>query len=470
MDRKIILFELNEVPMTIVDRFVKWQPTSTLARVLPRCHRYVTHAEDQTPLSPWTTWPTLHRGVADRKHSILEFGQDLNEIDREFPPVWQILAAHGVTTGVCGSLHSYPLPDDLENYSFFLPDTFAAGSECFPTKLSVFQEFNLAMARESGRNVAKGVPWAAALRLLRSAPGLGLRVSTLSEVGGQLVSERLKQWRRVRRRTYQAVLAFDIFLKQLKSTRPDFATFFTNHVASSMHRYWAAAFPDEYKENGYDAQWIETFGHEIEFTMAKFDQFLAELVRFVEGSPDYQLWIASSMGQQATIAQPVQTQLYVRNLGQLMATLGMSPDAWEERPAMMPQVNVQVREESVEQLRTALDGLIIDGEPVDYRLAAGGLFSIAFGQINLDLAATRASLGADVIDLGELGLENVEIDDQSGCSAYHIPEGCMLIYDPRDPLPKAHGPMISALDVAPALLRNFSIEVPGYMNRGVGLA
>ena len=43
------------------------------------------------------------------------------------------------------------------------------------------------------------------------------------------------------RRTYQAGLAFDIFINFLQSTKPAFATFFTNHVASSMHRFWAAA-------------------------------------------------------------------------------------------------------------------------------------------------------------------------------------------------------------------------------------
>ena len=167
MDRKIILFELNEVPMTIVDKFVSWQPDSTLARRLPQCHRYVTQTEDETALTPWMTWPSLHRGVIDRRHLILEFGQNLREADEEFPPLWKMLTDHGVRTGICGSLHSYPVPTKLENYAFYLPDTFAAGSECFPEVLSVFQEFNLTIARASARNVAKKIPWDAALRMLR---------------------------------------------------------------------------------------------------------------------------------------------------------------------------------------------------------------------------------------------------------------------------------------------------------------
>src|SRR4030095_7594867 len=125
--------------------------------LLPSCHRYETFTEDVSDLSPWKTWPTLHRGVNDEKHFIQDFGQDLADVDREYPPIWHLLAKAGVSTGVCWRLHSYPMPRDLSGYAFYLPDTFAAGSECFPDQLSVFQDFNLRMARESARNVTTDV-------------------------------------------------------------------------------------------------------------------------------------------------------------------------------------------------------------------------------------------------------------------------------------------------------------------------
>src|SRR5438105_2704915 len=120
MSKKVILFELNEVPHRIVNQFCRWRPSSCLARLLPRMRKYQTYAEDISPLSPWITWPTVHRGVHDEKHGIMNFGQDLREVDREFPPLWQLLARHGVRVGVCGSLHTYPLPDSLENYRFYI--------------------------------------------------------------------------------------------------------------------------------------------------------------------------------------------------------------------------------------------------------------------------------------------------------------------------------------------------------------
>ena len=72
--------------------------------------------------------------------------------------------------GLFGSLHSYPLPEDVRDYAFYVPDVFAAGDECFPEGVEDFQSFNLAMSRRSALNVAQGVPWREALRFLASAP------------------------------------------------------------------------------------------------------------------------------------------------------------------------------------------------------------------------------------------------------------------------------------------------------------
>ena len=145
MGNKVILFELNEVPVRIFEHFCRVNPTSALARKMPECFKYETYTEDKGWLEPWITWPTLHRGVTNEQHGIGDFGQGLTQQDNEFPPIWKILVKSGITAGIFGSLHTYPMPADLTNYSFFLmPDTFAASSKYFPDNISAFQEFNLA--------------------------------------------------------------------------------------------------------------------------------------------------------------------------------------------------------------------------------------------------------------------------------------------------------------------------------------
>jgi hypothetical protein len=257
---RIILFELNEVPFRIIDEFVRWRPTSTFAQLLPVSRQYRTQAEDVGRLSPWKTWPSLHRGVTNREHAINDFGQDLSKVDHEYPSLWSLLAASGIMVGVCGSLHTYPLPTRSANYAFLLPDTFASGPEAWPPELATFQDFNLAVAGRSGRNVSVHIPWKQAATMLKNSQALGLTASTLLGVTGQVVTERIIRWRRVRRRTFQSLLAFDTFMAQLERTRPEFATFFTNHVASTLHRYWAARFPGDYDRVYHEERWTDRGG------------------------------------------------------------------------------------------------------------------------------------------------------------------------------------------------------------------
>jgi hypothetical protein len=465
MQRKIVLFEMNEVPFKVLDQFCRWRPDSVLADRLPGCTTYQTRTLEISPLSPWTTWPSVHRGVNDEKHMIQNFGQDLTEVDRAFPPIWELLRRHGVRVGVFGTLHTYPMPEDLTNYDFFVPDTFAAGSECFPQKVSLFQDFNLRMARESARNVSRGVPWRQALQVLWNAPELGFKLQTMTDVAGQLLSERAQKWRTVRRRTFQSVLAFDIFMRQLERTHPGFTTFFTNHVASSMHRFWAASFPDEYDDMGFSEEWIRTYRQEIDWTMQMADRMFGRLVRFADRNPEYQVWVATSMGQAATTAKAIETQLYIQDLGKLMAALGFTPDEWSQRPAMLPQTNLLVSPGVSGRMHDALSGLRVAGEPVSFREREAGFFSIDMGQTNIDESSHRVTLGVQAHGFADLGMVNVEIEDKSGSSAYHIPEGCLFVYDPLDRSVKRERPEIATTEIAPSILRNFGAAVPDYMPR-----
>jgi hypothetical protein len=468
VDKRIILFELNEVPLRIIDQFCRWHPESALARYLPQCYQYETYAEDIGHLSPWKTWPTVHRGVTNEKHLIADFGQDLKGQDEEFPPIWDLLRKNNVKTGVCGSLHTYPPPKDYENYAFFLPDTFAAGAECFPNKLELFQKFNLAMARESARNVSTKIAWSDALKMLRASSELGFRMRTFMDVGRQLVDERLRSWKKSRRRTYQAVLGFDIFMKQLDERRPQFTTFFTNHVAASQHRFWAAAFPKDYEHFAYDQKWVNTYSHEIEFAMQKFDAFFERLAKFVEQNREYVLWVTTSMGQEATEARALETQLYLVDPAKFTAGMGLEPSDWTPRPAMLPQWNVLITPSKVDEFRRSLGRLVIDGKALEFREAQGGFFSLDFGQVNLYDRGDAVQLDGRTRDPQDLGLQNVKIEDKSGASAYHIPQGSLLVYDPdhRDPKQKGR-PQVSTKEIAPTILNNYSAPIPDYMAKPV---
>jgi hypothetical protein len=463
--QKIVFYELNEVPPKVLRDFVAHNPRSSLARVVGRGRQFDTVAEDTGILSPWITWATLHRGVPNSRHCISDFGQDLGDVNAEFPNLMSLLARAGRRVGVFGSLHTYPLPENVAEFDFYVPDTFANGPECFPETLSSFQDFNLRMVDASGRNVSRSIPLGPAVSFIRAAPALGLRIDTMARLAHQLVSERVSAPRRARRRTSQVQIAFDLFYAQLERQAPEFATFFTNHVASAMHRYWPAKFPEDYKESQLDDRWRSTYADEIDFTMREADRQIARLANFVESHAGYALVVATSMGQAAVDASAVvHHQLYITDPTMFMKSLGVPQDGWTKHRAMLPRYIFRVSDSFADAFRKASASVTINGVPLTTSDLGSNVFQVKLGQENLTDDETIIRVQGQPRTLAEFGLANVPIQDATGSYAYHVPEGVFLIYDPRQA--QAH-PMhcgtISTLDIAPTILANFGVPRPGYM-------
>lgn len=463
--RKIILFELNEVPFKVLDYFVEKFPKSNLAKIFPQCQQYETVTEDKGHLSPWITWPTLHRGVANEVHGIQDFGEDMTEVDQKYPPIWDILHRNGINCGVFASMHSYPPPADYKNYGFYVPDPFAGGSEAHPENTVPFQKFNLAMSRKSVRNIDTGIDMKAAVELGLSLPGLGIKLGTMAKVGNQLVMERIKPHVKTRRRSYQSILAFDVFIKLLKKSKPQFVTYFSNHIASTLHRYWAAAFPNDYKVNNMETEWLERYKDEVDFVLWSFDHFLEDLIGFVKKNPEYQIWFASSMGQKATQAEMLKSEVACKDMDLFIEKLGLTKDEWELRPAMHPQYNLAVKEEKIETFRNALERVHLNNKSLVFREKDGGFFSLDFGHKNLDKEVIE--FDGEQYPLADFGLANEEIDDETGSTAYHIKEGSLFIYDPKNLKggKKERQYDVSTCAITPSILENFGVEIPDYMRK-----
>jgi len=67
------------------------------------------------------------------------------------------------------------------------------------------------------------------------------------------------------------------------------------------------------------------------------------------------------------------------------------------------------------------------------------------------------------------GIENVKIQDRCGATAYHIPQGSLIIYAPATGMNGKDVTTISTTDIAPAILRNFNVAVPAYMSKGIAV-
>lgn len=426
----VVVFELNEVPWRVLDWWVADHPQSAIAELLPRATQWTSVAPDEGHLSPWVTWPTVHRGVPNTVHGIGHFGQDTADADAVAPTWWRRAVDAGRSVGLFGLLHTNELPPDVDRYRFFVPDTFAPSPDTHPAALEPFQAFNLSMARASARNVSTSIDMGTARRFLLRAPQLGLRPATVGRLVRQLVDERRRPHTRVRRRSFQSVLAFDLFAHQLRKTRPDAAAFFTNHVASAMHRYWAATFPADYDPEtfGFDDEWIATWSSELAEAMAHADRMVASLRSHCDATGSL-LLVASSMGQQAAQGTPVGRQLYLRDVAAFVRDAGIDPALVERKPAMDPHVNVRIDDpETLDAFRARLAGLRVGGREIVWSEEEHGFFSLEFGQA--DDAIGDITIDGEARTSEALGFEILEIEDEVASTGYHVPEGVLLAYDP----------------------------------------
>lgn len=464
----VVLFELNEVPWRVMDWFCDRNPRSALARMRNAGRHFETHTEDKGTLHPWVTWPGVHRGVDNTRHGIAHLGQDIGDVDKAFPTLWSYLSARGVSVGVAGSLQSYPLPGTKDNIRFYIPDTYAPTADTIPLSLSSFQDVNLRLTKENSRNVAGRTSVNAALQLTRALPQIGISMRTVTDIGRQLMRERTDKTKLNRRRAIQSQLYFDAFMKQLRTQKPGFSTFFTNHVAATMHRFWAATFPEDYEKFDLPDDWVDSYRDEIEWAMGLADEFVGRLMRFCENNRDYSIVLCSSMGQSATTARLRDGIFTLRNLERFFAVIGVEAADYRPAMAMAPDISVHLlTDNAVERCRAALKDMHKTIANLDWDIDDRGLMHVRLViRRNPEMPLPEIMIGNRLLDYETLGIAFLEDQDRVATTAYHVPNGVQMSWSPMSEADKNwRRPGVSNLEVAPAIISAFGVELPPYMKR-----
>jgi hypothetical protein len=339
----ILVLEINEVPWRLLDRYLGRPELPHLTRFFDQASHFTTLAVDVGELSPWVTWPTLHRGMNNEAHGIRNLGQDPSTFRGK--PIWQEIRERGGSIGVCGSMQSWP-PIDPGEGGFYVPDTFAHDDHCIPAYLEPLQAFNLAQVRANPRVVRGGMPSAGdMLRFALSSAKSGVRLSTGARALGQLLCEYVNPSARAKRPVFQAILFWDVFRKHFNPRKPPaLSTFFTNHVAGIMHRYWKDVFPEDFVAHSSHG----TREGLMRFALRVLDDMLRDVLRWAAMNPDLVVVFASSMGQDAVHRVNHEgVDLVVESVPRLMAQAGVPPDAYRPLLAMAPQVAVEICDESL---------------------------------------------------------------------------------------------------------------------------
>ncbi len=456
-DEALILYELNEVPWRVIDWYVQKRPYSAFAELLKSAKTFTTVTKDEGELHPWTTWPTLHRGVYNNRHNIRFINQDLTEANA-YPPIWETLKKSGKNVGVFGSLQSYPPAQN--GYAFYVPDTFSPGCETFPEEYSAFQRFNLRQTQQDGAQAAPVKIDSSVANDVLKMMKVGLSVSACITLAIHILKERFNPLYRVRRSVLQGIVAFDIFKHALNKTKPEFCTFFTNHVAGMMHRYWKYTFPDDF---GYTLSTDTDKFHagNIEYAMDVADAQLAYLMKYVD-SVKGMLILASSMGQEAIDRGEYFGEWRIKDVPKFLSSIEWQAPV-QNMLAMQPDFNFSFdSDEDAEKFLQVVAGLTdSEGESIWKRSKR------ILSTVNLGLGASKDAITAGEITftfpgkasrqikIQELGIELLNRDPGTG---YHQPYGSLFLYG-KNIEPSDSRSEIESVEVRSAILQLMTSSV-----------
>jgi hypothetical protein len=325
-------------------------------------------------------------------------------------------------------MQSWP-PVDPGEGGFYVPDTFAHDERCYPTYLSRLQAFNLSQVRMNGRVVNGALPGAGdVIRLASSFPKLGITLKTGARIAGQLLGERVNHSLTARRPVFQTILFWDVFRKHFNARRPPgFSTFFTNHIAGVMHRYWDDVFPEDFPQP------LDVSGTSQEplmrFALQVLDDMLGEVLKWARDNPDLVVIFASSMGQDAVHRRYHEgVELVVEDLALLMSHTGISRDEYSPLLAMVPQVAVEVRDPGKRsRVRQVLEGACC-GEGrhfIDVRETGASLSITVHTPTSKEMSEGSLFINGKAIAWIDAGIRKQDIEPGTG---YHIPEGSLAVF------------------------------------------
>ncbi|MFO7562187.1 MAG: hypothetical protein R6X02_06060 [Enhygromyxa sp.] len=459
MARKLIILEVNEVPLRVLRHFARRDPASNVAQLLDRSMVLQTHANDVEPeiLYPSQTWASLNSGVPYSEHRVHWYNDPK---PTKFPFYWELAAEAGRSTGIVNTLHSSPAARFVssDRYPFFIPDCFATDSDAKPDRYREFQSFNLRHTSGNMR-VARGKVSLEDLKALSMMPSWGIRIPTAARLARLVAQVKLGRVNKERLRNVQFLLLHDIFMGLTRRHRPDLAVVFTNHVAAAMHRYWYALFPGDYDRPLYDAAWRDRYRDEVMNAVRLLDDALGELAQYARDTSSV-LVLTSSMGQGANLNPRMDTntsfEYFVEDIDRLIQAFGLPGRGYSRGGSMHPQHTLNYDDPAAAaSAQERMMGSNIDG--LDLTVDVNG--SALTLTVKPDTVATTITIDGQPFQWSDLGLRRHAIDDHH--SGRHVPEGSLIVYN--SPTSSKRSDEVDYLEFAPSVLECLGVEPPQYM-------
>lgn len=421
--KHLLLLEINEVPWSVYDAYVKDDRFRNLQKLLKSSHRFTTICSDTGHLSPWVTWPTIHRGVPDHVHKIKDLGQDASTF--QGIPIWDEYLKLNLNIGIFGSMQSWPPKFPGQN-GFYVPDTFSHDNQCIPKSFEPIQQFNLNQVKKNHRVIDSRLKETfKSAGILFSLLKNGLSLKSVFLLVHQLIMERFDSRYKTRRPIFQTVIFFDLFKNLVaKNGLPHFTTFFTNHVAGVMHRYWANIFIEKSSNLNKDDFYKK---HVMDFAMKLVDEIIGYSLKLQASRSDIILVVASSMGQALSL-QPNHDgiEAHYDDPSKLFEILDISKSSYNDLIAMAPQKAFEFDSEEQSSLteKRVLEIKSTSGNSIFGISRHGKSLSLTLANPPNEDRNKEILIEGQKYSWEQIGVQFINVEPSTG---YHIPEGSLAI-------------------------------------------
>ena len=233
--KNMIVIEVNEIPNSVF----KWYSKNNKGPIYEAINNFgITNTIlDDLPeeyLYPSQAWASISTGKPASSHKIRWYN-DAKETDSFY---WREASSKGKKVALMNVLHTGSISENEKlNYEFIFPDFFCLKPEVNIEKYKRFQVFNHNMSVSSGRQTSQRNLLINAITNFSKYPlpsAWGLSFKDLSKWISLIFSARKDS---EVLRNAQFILQQRIFLNVINSDLgKDLSVFFTNHVASCLHR------------------------------------------------------------------------------------------------------------------------------------------------------------------------------------------------------------------------------------------
>lgn len=225
IDKQILMIELNEVNFEFLQAYIDRGELPHFADLFARVGYAQTSSErEYEQLEPWIQWVTAHTGQSLSEHGVFRLG---DIVDTDIPQIWERLIAQGMTVGAISPMNAKCRSRDM---AFFVPDPWTrTGIIARPVVRRMFDAIVQAVADN-----AKSQITAKSLGNLAIGATVTARSRNYWNYLTCVAGARSRPWNKA---IFLDLMLADLFMGEVRTHRPQFATLFLNAAAHIQHHY-----------------------------------------------------------------------------------------------------------------------------------------------------------------------------------------------------------------------------------------